>query len=125
MDWMPSSTTLTLIVPLIILLAIWILLLMVQPIFVVIDCAISKLSITRKIIWLALMFFSLGIATTFYPYLVSESVFLRWITLISYAPLILLVIIYIFLYIQYPEVRDFMNQYFDFVSSWFLGEKNP
>jgi hypothetical protein len=123
MDLAPSFASLAIVIPLIILIAVWILLLMIQPIFVVIDCIISKLTLTRKIIWLAVMFFSLGLATTFYPYMVSESRFLRWITILSYFPLILLLIIYIFMYLQYPEVRELMTYYFDFIHSWFAGDK--
>ena len=123
MDLVPSSASLAIVIPMIILIAIWILLLMIQPIFVVFDCIISKLSITRKVIWVAVMFFSLGLATTFYPYMVSESRFLRWITIISYLPLILLLIVYIFMYFQYPEVCELMNYYFDYIRSWFAGDK--
>lgn len=114
MELIPSFSTIALVVPLIVILILWIVLLMIQPICVVIDCIFSRLPITRKLIWLALMFLSLGLATTFYPYMVSESRFLRWVTIITYLPFFLLIGIYTFLFIQFPEVRQAMSDFLEY-----------
>ena len=125
MDFIPSFSTLALLIPPIILVIVWFLLLLIQPVCVVIDCIISSLPLTRKLIWLALMFLSLGIATTFYPYMVSESRFLRWVTIITYLPFLVLAGIYVFLFLQYPEVRESMSEVFRYFSDLVLRKNSP
>jgi hypothetical protein len=87
-----------------VLLVLWVLLLLLQPVFMLIDCVFSGLPLSKKIFWVVFFFLSLGLAATVYPYLVSESRFLRIVTLLSYAPFIIILIATIIVIALHPEV---------------------
>lgn len=119
LEYLPSASALALILPLIVLGAIWFGLLILQPFCVAIDCVLSKqLPLHKKALWIVAMVISLGLATTIYPYLVAETRFLRIVTTITYLPFLILIAVYIYFYWQYPEVRELVNTQFALLREW-------
>lgn len=105
-----TEVNLLLIVPFILLLAVWFIFGMAQPFFVIADCIDSDIGWKKKLFWLTAMVFSLGLASFIYPWVNPTGRVMRTGERIMISPLIALLGIYIALYCFHDGVREFLNR---------------
>lgn len=113
-----TEVNLLVFLPLILLLLVWFILGMAQPICVFIDCLDSDLGWKKKLFWLSAMIFSLGLASFIYPWLNPTGRIMRVADRVMLSPLVVLLGIYLTLYCFHDGVRDFFNLQILGIARW-------
>ena len=105
-------------VPLILLVAVWIVLGMAQPLCVMADCLTVEMSWQKRTFWILALIFSLGLASMIYPWFNTSGRVLKVADRVMLSPLILLLGIYLVLYIFHSGVRGFFNHHISSLALW-------